>query len=437
MKKEKGFTLIELLAVIVILGLLLTIAVPAVSSYLTSSKKGSFISSAKLFIDQARDKVLIEKTFPREANEKVMSPISNLDMEKDMEKSSYGNTWISNKSYVVIENIGTSTKPKYSYSIALEDEKGYCINLTLEDDMDSNDVKKDGCSIENLPVIATTKIEELALTNTSELMTDADGNIHYYGKTPKNYVTFNGETSGWRILGVYTVDGEKRIKLVRATSIGSYSWDNKNTSTGASTDFGSNDWTTARLMKLLNPGYESETVGGSLYWNSGSGNCYAGQNNKVVECNFESTGLTSEAKSMIAYSTFNIGGHSTSTVTASVMADKEKTKTWEGYVGLMTASDYGYASDLSVCTKTLFNYGYDTNCTDTNYLFDSSYWEWLLPYRTSRAYGAFFRFTTGYVRINCSAYDTLGVRPVLYLDSSVSITGDGDGSSSKPFELSL
>ncbi len=30
-------------------------------------------------------------------------------------------------------------------------------------------------------------------------------------------------------------------------------------------------------MKLLNPGYESETTGGSLYYNSKSGNCYAGQ----------------------------------------------------------------------------------------------------------------------------------------------------------------
>ena len=32
-------------------------------------------------------------------------------------------------------------------------------------------------------------------------------------------------------------------------------------------------------MKLLNQGYESETTGGSLYYNSGSGNCYSGQNN--------------------------------------------------------------------------------------------------------------------------------------------------------------
>ena len=89
--RKRGFTLIELLAVIVILGLLLTIAVPAVSSYITSSKKGSFISSAKLFLNQARNKILIDRNIPRDKNEKITISISDLDMEKDMNKSSYGN----------------------------------------------------------------------------------------------------------------------------------------------------------------------------------------------------------------------------------------------------------------------------------------------------------------------------------------------------------
>jgi len=428
---KKGFTLIELLSVIVILAILLVIVVPTVSSYITSSKKSSFISNAKMYLDEARKISTINGTLPQDKNDKITIKVSDPDMEKDMQQSPYGNSWVDGSSYIIIENIGSNEVPKYSYSIALEDEKGYCINLTLEDNLDPSGVKKNGCNIASISGGAVSKIEELALTNTSESITDADGNIHYYGATPKNYVTFNEETAGWRILGVYTVDGEKRIKLVRTTSIGNYSWNYYTSS------YDLNDWTTARLMKLLNSGYESEEVGGSLYWNSERGNCHNGINNQTTPCDFESTGLTSEAKNMIAYSMFNIGGHNTADVTAIVMADKEKSKTWEGYVGVMTASDYGYASDLSVCTKTLSNYNTDTNCTGTNCLFNSSYTDWLLPYNTDSDGIAFYRLKTGDIYFWNLAYIANGVRPVVYLDSSVSITGDGDGSSSAPFELSL
>ena len=52
--KQKGFTLIELLAVVVILGVLMVIAIPSVSSYITASRKQSFIDSAKSYIAAAK-----------------------------------------------------------------------------------------------------------------------------------------------------------------------------------------------------------------------------------------------------------------------------------------------------------------------------------------------------------------------------------------------
>ena len=50
MKKKKGFTLIELLAVIVILGLLMAIAIPSVTKYITESRKKTLATTIGNYI---------------------------------------------------------------------------------------------------------------------------------------------------------------------------------------------------------------------------------------------------------------------------------------------------------------------------------------------------------------------------------------------------
>jgi len=56
-KKKNGFTLIELLAVIIILGILMIIAIPSVTSYINNSRKSAYVDTAKEIISGARNKV--------------------------------------------------------------------------------------------------------------------------------------------------------------------------------------------------------------------------------------------------------------------------------------------------------------------------------------------------------------------------------------------
>ena len=286
------------------------------------------------------------------------------------------------------------------------------------------------------------------------LMQDSFGNIRYYGANPNNYVTFNGESAGWRIIGVFDTEDEngnvsKRIKLVRATSIGDYPWDNKNTSTGAENDDGKNEWTTARVMKLLNPStvYTTDSNdngnGQSLYWNKTSGTCFKGTNNATTSCDFTSTGLTDTAKNQIDKVKYHLGGSSTY---RGLYADDYynfergttvytgRSTSWIGYIGLMYPSDYTYATDLSICTKDGYNYNSDkTNCTGTDWLFNRSY-TWLISPSSGTSFLAFGVFSFGNVANNFAVYSSYGVRPVAYLKSSTQIVnGAGTGTQSDPY----
>ena len=54
LKKEKGFTLVELLAVIVILGIIVAIAIPAVGNIIDKAETDAEAAEVKLILDAAR-----------------------------------------------------------------------------------------------------------------------------------------------------------------------------------------------------------------------------------------------------------------------------------------------------------------------------------------------------------------------------------------------
>lgn len=79
MKNKKGFTLVELLAVIVILGVLLMIAVPAVQNVIKKAKNNATQKQAELFIDAAKKMAIIDEA----TSDMVIYKLSDLDSDVD------------------------------------------------------------------------------------------------------------------------------------------------------------------------------------------------------------------------------------------------------------------------------------------------------------------------------------------------------------------
>ena len=285
----------------------------------------------------------------------------------------------------------------------------------------------------------------------NSLMKDVGNNIRYYGASPNNYIYFNcsnysnqssSTCEAWRIIGVF--DG--KIKLIRNESIGEYSWDNKNVSTGAENDYGKNDWTDARLMKLLNPGYESKTTGGSLYYNAKSGNCYSGQSNATKACNFTSTGIkNATTRNLISDTIYYLGGHNSFSVYPNQIYEKERGTTvysgrpteWTGKIALAYPSDYGYAADLGKCSQNLNNYNNST-CTSNNWMkaIVAPNYGWLLTPRSGIASNVWYVYSSGGVYYNSYVYNAYGVAPVLFLNSDANVKS-GTGTSSDPYQISV
>ncbi len=289
-------------------------------------------------------------------------------------------------------------------------------------------------------------------TEQTEALTD----YRYIGVDPNNYVSFNNEL--WRIIGVFTVDDgtgkkEQRLKIIRNESIGTYSWDNKDTTTGAESNYGKNNWPDARLNYLLNPGHESESVGGSLYWNSSSGNCYRGSNNGTTSCDFTTTGLKEEARNMIGDTLWYLGGAANYTSAINGLTShwysyergtnvySGRSTSWIGKVGLMYPSDYGYATSGGATTnrnaclnKALYNWDSSSfsDCKNNDWLYNFDY-QWTLTSRSSTSNDVFYVFNTGFVTDNL-ARNTRGARPVVFLKSNITIAS-GNGSSSQPYIL--
>ena len=281
----------------------------------------------------------------------------------------------------------------------------------------------------------------LAKGETDELKFDktVDNNLRYIGANPNNYVSFNNEL--WRIIGVFnniddgTGTKETRVKIIRNEPIGNYSWD------GDASGYYDNDWSGSALQIVLNEG---------AYWNRASGECPYGQK-KTIICDFTNNGLIEETKSMIGNAKWNLGGASSSNIPSSFYTSErgtdvwrsERPTEWTGKIGLMYPSDYGYATsggsttNRETCLNTeLYNWDDYDDCSNNDWLLDSSNDQWTLTPNSSYGYDVFYMGSSGTANLQYVYYPSYVVSPTLYLSSNVKISG-GDGSEGNPYTLSL
>jgi prepilin-type N-terminal cleavage/methylation domain-containing protein len=150
-KKKKGFTLIELLAVIIILGILMIIAIPSVTSYISDSRKSAYVDTAKEIVSGTRNLVNEGKLGMYDPTATYYIPADYINTENAL-KSPYGEF---SQAYVGVVYDGKG----YKYSWISCDDAGQGVDdVTALEDLDTDDIKSDLNSDEILDRIKITGI---------------------------------------------------------------------------------------------------------------------------------------------------------------------------------------------------------------------------------------------------------------------------------------
>ena len=234
------------------------------------------------------------------------------------------------------------------------------------------------------------KVEDMGGTVTSGDGLYADlyeeGRYIYKGKNPNNYITFNDENAGWRII---SIEPDGTMKIMKIANIGNHTY---------SSSF--NDWKNADLNTYLN----------GTYYN----------------------GLNSTAKSQIVSHNFSVGAGyvdsndgNTSDLTDQVNAENEQL--WNGKVGLVTATEYLRSNSNTNNCRTIALFDQNNGvCQNTTWMFNKSDW-WTMSASTYQTTRAFYVQSTGKITDNYVSFG-FAIRPAVYISSSIKLSGSGTSS---------
>ena len=287
--------------------------------------------------------------------------------------------------------------------------------------------------------------------HTSSLANGAGDNSYRYAgasDSVNNYICFGSDAATcpddnlYRIIGVFGennhgVTGKQLVKLIK------YDYANSNL-LGTDGDYYGSGSPSSKYYK------GSLTSIDEYYWNYNVANSPSNEwstsllNKTNLNTNYLNN-IGTTWSNLIEDATWRVSGYSTSSVTPSEMYTGEiinATKTYgpsdgTSKIGLMYASDYGFAASPSAWTKTLSKYdGTDANGTSIktiNWMY-MGYFVWTLTPISSTSNNVFTFHSTGYLYSAGYGRYGYGSRPVLYLKSSVLYAG-GLGTKDSPITL--
>ncbi len=218
-----------------------------------------------------------------------------------------------------------------------------------------------------------------------------EGKYTYKGANPNNYVTFNNEEAGWRII---SINSDGTIKIMRDESIGDIAWDTS----------GSNNWNRpASLNTYLN----------GDYYNS----------------------LTSTAQGQIVEGTYYAGAVTSRNNDMQDQISDEKAVTSKVKVALPTLSEYLRAnSNKEQCGTYSLNNSNSSTCRNSDWMYINDNWWTLSPYSGTSDYVFIVNGSGSVGSFTRADYAYIAVRPAITLSSKVQITG-GTGTASDPYTI--
>lgn len=410
---KKGFTLVELLATITILGIIALLLVPTVTGVISNfrndsseNQKKSIVAAAKLW---GSDHRLELPTTEGETMCVSVAELKNGYLEDDIVDPDTKEA-ISDHVGVEIKRVGKSYEYTYTDSCSTSDQDS---ELDITDDV---------------------------VTSGDGLYEDSyeNGRYVYKGNNPNNYIEFNGEL--WRIIAKET-DGT--YKIIRDQLSENRAFDEENYRTTANNTFCDSSYSGCNVYGKVNGIFRlmSGQKMGTVTEDSSL--------SKYLNKTYYNT-LTSDAKNQVQTHAFNIGvvlvyggGNQNNSIYSDL--NGEKAFQWTGNIGLPNVTDILRANSDSRCNSAGAASGTsEQNLCISNYLVNNmseiSFWTMngysTQTYATSGAVWVPYRSVNGIsFSVQAPSYSG-GVRPVLFLKSTIKITG-GNGSQSSPYMIEV